>query len=106
MKSSPFRCLLTTELSGEPRWLCRGQTRPTMPHGPLERVVRRHSPHLDSMATAIAYDYDGCDAHNNLERPFGWRDLRRSLLFGGLARSDISNCGKRVLLRSILAGLV
>src|SRR5258708_6974083 len=34
------RCL-TTELSGRPRPPCRGQTRPTMPHGPLERVVRQ-----------------------------------------------------------------
>src|SRR5471032_887569 len=35
--------LLTTELSGRPRPPCRGQTRPTMPHGPLERIVR-HPP--------------------------------------------------------------
>src|SRR5258706_5432591 len=34
-------CDLTTELSGRPRWPCRGQTRPTMLHGPLERVVRQ-----------------------------------------------------------------
>src|SRR5258706_10388984 len=37
------KCLLTTELSGRPPPLCRGQTRPTIFHGPLERVVRRHS---------------------------------------------------------------
>src|SRR5258706_10561023 len=36
------RCVLTTELSGRPRCSCRGQTRPTMPHGPLQRVVSRH----------------------------------------------------------------
>ena len=33
---------LTNELSGRPQPLCRGQTRPTMPHGPLQRVVRLH----------------------------------------------------------------
>jgi hypothetical protein len=36
-------CALTTELSGRPPPLCRGQTRPTMPHGPLERVVSCHA---------------------------------------------------------------
>src|SRR5690242_10208801 len=37
------KCCLTTELSGRPRCRCRGQTRPTMPHSPLQRVVsQRH----------------------------------------------------------------
>src|SRR5438093_1026066 len=35
-------CALTTELSGRPRCPCRGQTRPTIFHGPLERVVSQH----------------------------------------------------------------
>src|SRR5258708_12865752 len=35
-------CALSTELSGRAPPLCRGQTRPTIPHGPLERVVRPH----------------------------------------------------------------
>src|SRR5690349_9645768 len=38
----------TTELSGRPRCRCRGQTRPTMPHGPLQRVVRGHLRHYDT----------------------------------------------------------
>ena len=35
-------CSLTTELRGRPHRRCRGQTRPTLFHGPLERVVRWH----------------------------------------------------------------
>lgn len=35
-------CAPTIELSGRPRWLCRGQTRPTLARGPLERTVRPH----------------------------------------------------------------
>src|SRR5471032_2905451 len=48
--------LLTTEFSGRPPPLCRGQTRPTMPHGPLERVVRRHCFHL-SLCPKPRHDY-------------------------------------------------
>src|SRR5258708_885271 len=36
---SASRCCLTTELSGRPRPLCRGQTRPPMPHGDLDPMV-------------------------------------------------------------------
>jgi hypothetical protein len=46
-------CNLTTELRGRPRRPCRGQTRPTMAHGPLERVVRGHCAHM-AITPAIA----------------------------------------------------
>jgi hypothetical protein len=38
-------CGLTIALSGRPRCSCRGQTRPAMIHGPLERIVRTHCDH-------------------------------------------------------------
>jgi hypothetical protein len=37
-----FICFLTIELSGRARCLGRGQARPTLTHGPLERIVRFH----------------------------------------------------------------
>jgi len=39
-------CHLTTELSGRARCPCRGQTRPTMCPGPLQRVVRQLFSHF------------------------------------------------------------
>src|SRR4029077_31243 len=46
-------CVLTTGLSGRPQCPCRGQTRPTMPHGPLQRVVR-----LPAAANEVGHSRD------------------------------------------------
>jgi hypothetical protein len=47
----PLGCSLTTELSGWPPPLCRGQTRHTMFHGPLERLVRGDVPYTNLNTT-------------------------------------------------------
>src|SRR5258708_34102934 len=69
-KTSPARpmsqCVLTIKLSGRPQPPCRGQTRPTMLHGPLERVVSLHcclqAPHSRSHR-------DACPDHPQTATP-------------------------------------
>src|SRR5258706_454531 len=65
-------CNLTTELSGRPRPPCRGQTRPTMFPGPLERIVRcqflhfRMTPRpLKTITTATTSHISGSAANHS-----------------------------------------